>query len=137
MIFGVECAAQPPIAEWNEVKSIKLLKSNRSEVRALFEKASLESYLSDYSEYLYTPNSVILVRYSNGTCNGQYEDWNVAEGVVTEVEVTPKDEVEVDKLGIDVSKYRKERTDWQRKSVYVLFGKPAGIAVSIFEPRVN
>jgi hypothetical protein len=132
-----EFLAQPPIAEWNEVKSIELLKSNRSEVGALLKKESLESVLSGYSEYFYTPNSVIRVRYSKGTCNGDTEDWNVPQGIVTEVEITLKDDIQISKIGIDLSKYRKERTDWQRKNIYVLTDKPTGIAVSVFASRVD
>lgn len=124
--------AQPPIAEWEKIASIKLLESNRDYITKLLTSESLESGTTSHVQTFFTYNSVIGIHYSNGTCEGDLEEWNVPEWVVTKIVITPKDKIELPHIGIDYSKFRKERTDWQRKQIYVLHDKPSGIALFMF-----
>jgi len=129
--------AQPPIAEWQKITKIKLLETTRDEVVALLAPTSFSSSRNDYAEYFYAEDSVVQVRYSNGTCSGEFEEWNTPEGTVTEVVVRPKAPIPAGEIGIDYSGFRKERTDPQRKSVYVRYDKDSGRAVSVFSGRID
>jgi hypothetical protein len=130
-------SAQSVVPRLEKVKSIKLLESDRDFVIGLLSADSLEISAYSNSQTFYTADSVIRVTYSNGTCSGEYEDWNVPVLKVTEIEITPKDRIGINRTRIDYSKFRKERTDPQRKNIYVLYDKAAGIAVSVFNDKVD
>jgi hypothetical protein len=51
---------------------------------------------------------------------GDFEEWDVQDGTVIEVTLTPKEVIPAARVGIDYSRFRKERTDPQRKSVCTL-----------------
>jgi len=120
----VGARAQPPIAEWAKVKEIRLLESTREHIMALFAAESFSSWRYEYSESFFAKDSVIKVSYSNGTCSGALQEWNVAEWVVTEIVVTPKSLIRVANVGIDVRSFLKERTDPQRKQIFTTMINP-------------
>jgi hypothetical protein len=126
--------AQPPISEWTKVKQIKLLESTRADVERIFPG---EDFLSWTDGAFSGTDAVIYVKYSSGNCSEKYEEWNVPAGTVTGVKVTPKNHVDPKAIGIDYSGFRKERTDPQRKSIFVRYDKTAGVAISFFGGRVD
>src|SRR5258708_5259274 len=58
-------------------------------------------------------------------------------GKVTKIAFTPKDSVQIKDTGIDYSKFRKERTYWTIKGIYIYYDKPSGIAIAVFGKRVD
>src|SRR5687768_12084315 len=133
----VSVSAQPPIAEWREIQKIKPLEATREVVHKVLLPISFSASRNEYEESFYLDESVVRVRYANGTCAGAFEEWDVPDGTVTEVRVAPKNEVPIARIGIDYSAFRKQRTDPQRKNIYVRYDKGAGIAISFFVNRLD
>jgi len=110
--------AQSPRFNLNKVKEIKLLESNRDDVMKILANDSLVIYNGfngSYEQVFSRENEMIKVSYSNGKCSSDserdydYEDWNVPEWKVTKITVTPKDFIPIKDIGIDYSKFRKEK----------------------------
>lgn len=135
VMTNVFFAQQRPVFE--RAKNIRLLESRREDVIKLFDHENKFPYSSTKGEYFSFENEGIDVTYSTGKCSDDYQDWNVREGVATEVKITPKYSLRKEDLGIDLSKFRKQRTDPQRKEIYVLYDKPGGIAVVIHFDHVK
>lgn len=138
--------AQTPLAELERVKQIKLLESTRGDVIKIlgdydlpFGRTRTTSFEPssdlDYYEHFDTNNANIRIRYSTGKCLAETEDstfsedWNVAEWKVTEVMIYPKDAIQIKDIGIDYSKFRKEKLWGSRKHDYAFHNKSAGIAI--------
>ncbi len=122
-------AQQRPV--FDRAKKIKLLESSREDVIKLFEQENKFPYPSTTGEYFSFENEGINVTYSAGKCSDDDQDWNVREGLATEIKITPKYSLKKEDLGIDLTSFRKQRTDPQRKGIYALYDKPGGIAVMI------
>ncbi len=137
--------AQASLFNFNKVKEIKLLESNRDDVTKILESDSLS--VSDFSHYqwFYRENEMIRVSYSNGKCSENSEeinasgDWNVPEWKVTEIVITPKDLIQIKDVGIDYSKFRKEKEKLydNRKKAYAYHSKDLGIAIEVYGDRVE
>ncbi len=132
-------SAQSPLVELDRVKEIKLLESNRDDAVKLLAVNSLD--FSDASDYHYltffTNNTVIKISYSSGKCSDESEDWNVVKGKITKVTVVPKDSIQINDIGIDYSKFRKEEIWGSIKYDYVYHDKSAGIAITTIGDTVE
>ena len=117
-----------------EVERLELLKSTREDVVKLLAGKSLNVGGYDHSQSFFMDDWIVRVDYSKGGCT---DDWNVPEWTVTEVLVSPKDHIPLKDLSLDTSKFRKERNDPQRKNIYVLYDKPAGIAFYVSGGRAE
>lgn len=120
-----------PIIE--KVKSIKLLSSTHVDVEKLLAAESF-SYTTAENHYqsFWFEDSVVTIWYSRGTCEQEeykWNDWKAPEGQVVRILVSPKTEFSVKDVLLDMSKFRKERTDWHRKGYYVYFDKTKGLAI--------
>jgi hypothetical protein len=132
-LLGVCLAhAQLPLPVLEKIKKIRLLESESKDVEALLADDSFEySNAHDHYQTFWLFDSVINVFYSNGTCardEWKGNDWNVSEGKVVEIRVSPKSLYPVTQLRADLSKLKRERTDWQRKGHYVYFDRAQEVA---------
>ena len=135
IMTNVCLAQQRPVFE--RAKKIRLLESSREDVIRLLDQENEFPYPSTTGEYFSFESEGINVTYATGKCSDKEQEWNVREGVATEIRITPKYPLRKENLGIDFSKFRKQRTDPQRKGIYVLYDKPSGIAVAIHFDRVK
>lgn len=140
--------AQSPRFNLKKVKEIKLLESNRDDVMKILANDSLVIYNGfngSYEQVFSRENEMIKVSYSNGKCSSDserdydYEDWNIPEWKVTKITVTPKDFIPIKDIGIDYSKFRKEkeRLYENRKKAYAYHSKDFGIAIEVYGDTVE
>lgn len=132
--------SQSPLAELNKVKSIKLLESTRDDAIKILADDSLNFIESSDFHFLdfSMMNANVRIYYASGNCSEKSEDWNIPEYIVTEIEVSPKDSIEIKNaatglfkgIEIDYSKLRKERRYGKTKGRYVYHDKFSGIAVT-------
>ena len=139
LAMGNYIFAQSPLVELDKVKEIKLLESTREDAVKLLAADSLD--FSDSSDFHYlkffTNNAVIKISYSSGKCSDESEDWNVLERKITKVVVIPKDSIQIKDVGIDYSKFRREKIWGSIKNDYVYHDKIAGIAITTIGDRVE
>lgn len=122
----------------DRVKDIRLLDSNREDVsRLLSHDVPFPSFSRGYRESFSLENEYIEFTYSTGNCSDEGEEWKVPESVVTSITIFPKYDLSKNRLGIDLSKFIKQRTNPQSKEIYVLHNKSRGIAVEVFGDRAN
>jgi hypothetical protein len=128
-----------PILE--KVKTIKLLESTREDVEKLLARESFSySSANDHYQDFWMEDVVVTIWYSAGTCEQEeykWNDWKVPEWQVVRVLVSPKEDFSIKDISVDMSKFRKERTDWQRKGYSVYFDKTAGLAIDTRHDRVE
>lgn len=129
--------AKTSFPELDKIKQIKLLESTRDDVKRIFgeymedsddeensdedkdsestEKSSDEDEDSDEEieyEWVSTKNMMIRFSYSLGNCSDETdEEWNVAKGKVTEINVILRKSVNAKDLNIDLSKLERIRED--------------------------
>lgn len=111
-----------------DLSKIELLKSSRDDVIDVLSGRSLSVGGFAGNQTFYMDDWVISMTYSKGDCS---DDWDVPEGTVTEISVDQKNRIRLEDLGFDYSKFRRERSDSERKGIYNLYDKPNGIALSI------
>ncbi len=130
--------AQSPLPELKKVREIKLLESTREDVRRILADYKLED--SDdwrYSQTFSTSNAEIYIEYSNGQCSNEFDEWNVSEWIVTNIEISPSGSFslnEIKKTGIKYSKFQREKSFVNIPRRYVYHDKTLGTA---FEIRDN
>jgi hypothetical protein len=143
--------AQSSLSHLEKLKQIKLLESTREDVKRIFgenqdldakdepededseaaEDSENEADAEDDSEdaddpegdTYYGENITIRISYARGKCfdKDANEEWNVASGKVTEIDVVIEDEVKIKDLKIDLSKLERinmydEEEDAERKA---------------------
>jgi len=136
LLLGLSGIGQVPVSEWQKIKSVELLKTNKDEITKLFSDESLDSTEREHEQIFYTQDAVISFAYSSGKCGGDFDDWKVPEWTVIGISIRPKNDIKLTASGIQYSSFRKERTDYQRKEVFTLYDKPNGISVDVSYDRV-
>lgn len=123
--------AQSSLPTLEKVKQLTLLESTREDAIKLLNNVDVGyNDLPDYHvSYFYAEDANLRVYYSNGACADENEDWNVDEFKVTAISVSPKQYTEIKDIGIDYSKFRKERPRNDYKNLYVYHDKKVGIAI--------
>ena len=122
----------------NKIKDIRLLVSKREDVsRLMTDHAEFRHSPGKNREWFSLENDNIEFTYSSGECTEEGEEWKVPSDVVTSITIEPKDRLTRESLGLDFATFRKQRTDPQRKRVYVLHNKSRGIAVGVFGERID
>lgn len=122
------------LPELEKVKEIKLLESSRDDVRRI-----LADYDLNYSDDTYryetfsTKNSGILVNYSDGKCSDNYEDWDVSEWKVEEIEISFESPIKTYKSGIDFASYKRERKYINLPRAVIYHNKNWGIAFDVYK----
>lgn len=123
--------AQSTLPTLEKIKQLKLLESTREDAIKLLNNEDVGYYDSqdfDISDF-YSEDANVRVFYSSGNCSDEDEDWNAPEDIVTGIYFSPKEFVELKDLGIDYSKFRKERPYRDYKNKFVYYDKKAGIAI--------
>lgn len=132
--------AQSSFPELEKAKEIRLLLSNRKDVKRIlkdFEHDKDED--DDHTQTFSTQNADIEITFSSAETCGEEDSekiWNVSEWKVVGVEITPKIPLRFEDLGIDVSSFRKERKYSDIKDIFVYHNKDVGIAFEIDEKDV-
>ena len=150
IIFGlVMCSlvsAQSRLPELDKVKEIKLLESNRDDVRRIFAGYKFRNYnLSDYRDSVYTKDAEVEFSYSEGKCEDEGTDGvNVVEGRVSYVEISLKKTIklkdienQITEFGGELSTYRKEKMYVNENDSYMLHNKDLGIGLKLYNGRVE
>jgi len=91
----------------SEVKKIQLLKSKREDVRRLLSSFELKADKYHHDWY-YTKNAAIGVSYSVGFCKDVDHLYDVSEWTAIEITISPNIRTPFEKLGLDLTKYKKE-----------------------------
>lgn len=130
--------AQSPLPGLDKVKQIKLLESTRDDVLEILTNDIFPSSDASYHyERFYTEDAIISVFYSSGKCSEEGDDWDIPEWKVTEIRISPKNSIRIKDIGIDYSKFRKERPFKDYKDLYVYHDKKAGIAIMAYGNRIE
>ncbi len=133
--------AQSPLAELDKVRQIKLLESTREDVKKIFGDDDEESEGNHYS----TEDFRIRFSYASGDCSEEdEEEWNVAEGKVTEINVIIRDSDNSKDLKIDLSKlerikkYEDEEDDAEDDDAddYVYYDQEKGISYGVSDGEI-
>jgi hypothetical protein len=128
-------AQSPPILE--KIKGIRLLESTREGVTRILAGDSEFITETPLVQYFSLDKERIKVEYSTGQCSDEGQEWNVPHDRATALAIFPKDAVSIKDLGINYTRFRKQRIDPQRKRILVFYDKPAGIAIEAFGTRVS
>jgi len=137
----VSSFAQIKLPILDKLKSIKLLTSTSEDVEKLLVADSFDYSSSSefYRQTFYMEDSVVTAWYARGTCDQkelEWNDWNVPKWSVTNVSVMPKQDYLLKDVSIDISKFRRERTDWHRKGFFIYFDKSSGRAIGVEHNRI-
>jgi hypothetical protein len=128
------------LSDLEKVKNIKLLESNREEVRKLFagyEKSNIFKN-SEYNDVFYSSDASFEFSYSEGKCqfddSDQYEssEWNVQS-----VKISPIDSIDPKEFGIDLTKFRKEQMYKNVPDLYVYYDKDSGISFRTSQGKID
>jgi len=128
-------SAQSPLAEFDKVKEIKLLESNREDIKRILAGYEHDKSAEDYKQYFYTKNAEIRITFSKGDCMKSSSYWNVSEWVVTNIKLTTKEKLKV--KDFDFSNYTKEIDDEEVPEDYVLHDEKSGVAFEIEDQEVQ
>lgn len=123
------------LPELEKVKEIKLLESNRDDVRKILADYRLETSANlNYQEWFHTDNSTISIRYSEGKCTQDMQDWEVPKFKVIEATIVPNILIQPVDLGFNLANFGREKvyTDSVEREIY--YNKNIGISI-VFEPE--
>ncbi len=132
--------AQSPLAELEKIKQIKLLESTREDVKKIFSDTDEESEGNYYS----TEDFRIRLSYASGNCSeDDEEEWNVAEGKVTEINVIIMDSDKSKDLKIDLSTLERikeyedeEDAEHEDADDHVYYDKEKGISYGLSDGEI-
>ncbi len=136
--------AQSFPVELNKVRKIRLLESNREDVKKI-----LADYKSDkdenknkkseliYSEFLSSENAHIEIDYTQGNCSDGYDEWNVPEGKVKSIKILPEKTIKFADFNFDFSNFLKEKKYANVEDLYVYHNKNLGIAFDSRDSEVE
>lgn len=120
--------AQSKLPELDKIKQIKLLESTREDVERIFSEYEKGSEGDKY----WTDNVTIRISYSSGNCSDDgNEEWNVAEGKVTEVFVLLNDSFKPKDLKINLSKLervKRDEDDDDEDDEFIYYDKEKGVS---------
>ncbi len=130
--------AQSSFPTLEKVKQLKLLESTRDDILEILSNDIFLPHDASYHyERFFAEDAIIGVSYSSGKCSEESEDWKIPEWKVTEISISPKDFINIKDVGIDYSKFRKERLHNDYKKLYVYYDKKAGVAILAYGNRVE
>ena len=135
-------SAQSPVSLLRQVGQIRLLESNRYDVKRV-----LSGYDATDDEYHYQEFSNgdfdIEVSYSSGVCSDDADSdeaseiWSVPEWTVTRIEVVPNEAIKLEKIGFDLSKFKRERRYPDNPDSFVFHNKTLGLAFKTTEEGIE
>ena len=128
--------AQSSLSELDKVKGIKLLESNRDNVRKILgDYESDDSDYDDYRQNFSTDNVHIVVTFSKGDCSDSSAYWNVAEWVATKVKITPQETIK--SSDFNFSNFTKETPDEESPETYNYLDENSGIVFEVDDEEIQ
>jgi hypothetical protein len=130
----------------DKVKEIKLLESNRDDVRKIFAAYKLETNEHrKYEDLFYTNDAEIEVVYSTGNCeDDEYEGLNIPKLKAVRISVSPKNPVKFTEtepifslIGTRRSKLKRERVYIDEENIYLYHNKDLGIGFYVVDGMVE
>ncbi len=135
--------AQHPVETYlKQVKQIRLLESDRDEVRRILAEFSLEDY-GDHSEGFSNDYLDIEVAYTSGGCTDDPEGedaseiWSVPEWKAARIEISFSHDVSAEQLNLDLSRFAKEARFPDTDDSFVFHDKANGMAVKTADNHVS
>ncbi len=143
LLLGGLSSAQTVKVALRDVKQVKLLVSNRGDVRKIF--ANYNTTFDDEDRYQRFSNDEvdIEVTYASGICGEdpnyeEYEDlWSVDEWKVVRIEIEPTNTIDLADIGFDLSKFTKQQRHEAEPESVIFHDKSAGVAFQSDEDGVN
>ncbi|MEK7724469.1 MAG: hypothetical protein AAB336_08995 [Acidobacteriota bacterium] len=99
------------LPEFSKINEIRLLESNRDDVRKIFKDFALEKSddLKHYEQFS-TANTKIEVLYSDGKCGDDFMDFDVSDWKVISIRlIVTNGRITTSEIGIDLSKFKRGR----------------------------
>ena len=148
---GIFCVcstfAQLPRAIYDDINGITLLQTDRQTVKNLLSPGSFMVSEAPNSDEFYRENYTVDIEYSSGECRDTEnigdrtflgsDVWKVGLGKVVKIEIEPKASFLLSELGLDISKFNKERLYRGRKFYNIYFNKSFGMAISVGGDKVQ
>lgn len=135
LVFSLQLVTFAQIlTEFDKVKEIKLLESNREDVRNIFKNYDLiKSDDTQHYEQFSTEKTKIEVLYSDGKCDKNYLDFDVSEWKVVGVHlIITNGRIKPDEIGIDLSSFKRSRA-----YEYYAYNDDSGLALIYIQGRVQ
>lgn len=129
--------AQSQLPEFKKAKEIRLLESTRKDIKKILAK--YESNDED-AERFTAENADIEISYSTGEgCSEEdsEERWNIPEGRVVLIEISPNDPINIEDLGYTVANFQKEQKYNNDDNEYIYHNKNFGIAFEVDEDEIK
>ena len=143
LCFALPAIAQTPREILDKVRQIKLLQSNRADVKRLLKGLEYEQG-DDFDDRFSSPDTEIGIQYSSGECaTDAYDDWDKSKiwksgsWLVTLVRIEFSDPVEFKQLGVNVRGLKQDRRYDDDLHSFVLFNMSSGIAFELYKDGVN
>jgi len=139
LTVGGSAFAQTFSADLAKAKKIKLLEATHQDVTTVLGGDSP----FNTQETFFSESTDIHVLYSSGKCTSEAthgvneNDWDVGEGKVGMIFISPKEPLTIDQLGIDYSHFRKEPFYRGRKDHQIYSDKRGGVAITISGDKVG
>lgn len=139
---GGVVSAQFPDTLLKQVRQIKLLESNRDDVKLIlaeYNTADDENYYQEFS----MGDVEIEVTYTSGTCSDDSDNdddsemWKVSPWKVARIEVRPGVAIPLDKVGFNFSKFTKELRYPNDSDSVVLHDKGLGLAIKTTDEGIE
>ncbi len=137
-IFG---HAQSKFPELDKAREIKLLQSNRKDVKRIlkgFKHDKDED--NDYRQTFSTKNADIEITFSNAEdCSEEDSEkvWDVGEWQVTDVTIYVKTELRFENLRIETANFQKEQRYDEDETAFVYYNKDLGIAFEVNDDEIE
>lgn len=133
--------AQSRIPEFDKARQIKLLESNRADVKKIladykFDKADDENLTQEFS----TKNAVVEITFSGGDCSDEADEtdeWNIPKGKVTKIGISLNEPIKLKDYKFDISEFRKEQKYHDIEDLSVYHNKNLGIAFDVDDGKIK
>lgn len=134
------------LPELDKVKQIKILKSDRDEIRKIFanyelEKRKFDWYYEDnwgYLDMFYSPNAEIKVSYSEGKCKeANSRAFNVPEWKVEYVKISLNQPIKLKDFFPYLSTYKKEKIYKDVPDLYAYYNMDLGIIYRVYKNEIQ
>lgn len=134
------------IPELDKVKEIKLLESNRQDVRKILSSYELADTKWDYFyednwgyvDFFYTDNAEVKVSYADGKCEkNDFRGFNVPEWTVEYIKVSLNQPIKFSNNLIDLSKFKREQIYSNFADLNAYYNKELGIVYKVYKGQLQ
>lgn len=138
------------LSNFDLLAKLRLLHSERNVVDSLLSEGAFSVWNQSNRQTFFRYSENIDIDYSTGKCTDVTVDesnwiggffgpdvWNVPQGKIVGVSFEPKVEVDIRNLGIDLTKFTKERLNRVHDNHFIYFDKISGMAVRTWDTQVE